>query len=69
MEVLLIDDDTSLRRTIRTALETSGHRVADARDSTQAVEMLGCRPFDVALLDLCLGREQGLELLRGEEVS
>jgi NtrC-family two-component system response regulator AlgB len=63
MEVLLIDDDASLRRTIRTALETMGHRVADARDSAQALEMLGCRPFDVALLDLRLARERGLDLL------
>src|SRR5438093_5236836 len=63
MEVLLIDDDASLRRTIRTALETMGHRVTDARDGTQALEMLGRRPFDVALLDLRLAREQGLDLL------
>jgi NtrC-family two-component system response regulator AlgB len=63
MEVLVIDDDASLRRTIRTALETMGHRVADARDGTQALEMLGRRPFDVALLDLRLAREQGLDLL------
>ena len=63
MEVLLIDDDASLRRTIRTALETMGHQVADARDGTQALELLGRRPFDMALLDLRLAREQGLDLL------
>jgi NtrC-family two-component system response regulator AlgB len=63
MELLLIDDDANLRRTIHTALETMGHRVADARDGAQAVEMLGRRPFDVALLDLRLAREQGLDLL------
>src|SRR5438093_5966515 len=63
MEVLLIDDDASLRRTMRTALETMGHHATDARDGTQALEMLGRRPFDVALLDLRLAREQGLDLL------
>jgi NtrC-family two-component system response regulator AlgB len=63
MEVLLIDDDPSLRRTIRTALETRGHQVADARDGAQALEQLGRRRFDVALLDLRLAREQGLDLL------
>src|SRR5205085_8367178 len=45
------------------ALETMGHRVTDARDGAQALEMLGRRPFDVALLDLRLAREQGLDLL------
>ncbi len=63
MNILLIDDDASLRRTIRVALETSGHRVAEARDGAQALELLGQRRFEVALLDLRLGREQGLDLL------
>ena len=63
MDILLIDDDASLRRTIRMALETMAHRVTDARDGTQALEMLGRQPFDVALLDLRLGREHGLDLL------
>jgi two-component system, NtrC family, response regulator AlgB len=40
MEILLIDDDTSLRRTIRTLLETMGHTVADARDAEQGLELL-----------------------------
>jgi NtrC-family two-component system response regulator AlgB len=63
MEILLIDDDASLRRTIHTLLETMGHRVTDARDGAQARDLLDNRPFDVALLDLRLGRDQGLELL------
>jgi NtrC-family two-component system response regulator AlgB len=40
-----------------------GHHVADARDGTQALEMLGRRPVEVALLDLRLARENGLDLL------
>src|SRR5436190_13790036 len=35
MDVLLIDDDASLRRTIRIALETMAHRVTEARDGAQ----------------------------------
>ncbi|MCI0461230.1 MAG: sigma-54 dependent transcriptional regulator [Gemmataceae bacterium] len=63
MDVLLIDDDASLRKTIRMTLETMGHRVAEARDSAQALELLGPRRFEAALLDLRLGRERGLDLL------
>jgi NtrC-family two-component system response regulator AlgB len=63
LDVLLIDDDASLRRTIRVALETMGHKVAEARDSAQALEVLGQRPFEVALLDLRLAQERGLDLL------
>jgi NtrC-family two-component system response regulator AlgB len=63
MHILLIDDDASLRRTIRTLLETQGHQVADARDAGQARELLQRQPFDAALLDLRLGKDQGLDLL------
>jgi NtrC-family two-component system response regulator AlgB len=63
MNILLIDDEASLRRTLRIALETMHHRVAEARDGAQALEMVGNRQFDVTFLDLRLGREQGLDLL------
>ncbi len=63
MNILVIDDDSSLRRTIRTSLELLGHHAADARDSEQALALLSRRPFDAALLDLRLGEELGLELL------
>jgi two-component system, NtrC family, response regulator AlgB len=63
MDILLIDDDASLRRTIRTALETMGHEVSEARDGAQGLDLLSRRAFEVALLDLRLAREQGLDLL------
>jgi hypothetical protein len=40
VNILLIDDETSLRRTMRTALETMGHHVSEARDGTQALDLL-----------------------------
>jgi NtrC-family two-component system response regulator AlgB len=63
MNLLLIDDDPSLRKSLRLALETMGHRVLEARDGTQAQEILGHGQFDAAFLDLRLGREQGTDVL------
>jgi NtrC-family two-component system response regulator AlgB len=63
MNVLLIDDEASLRRTLRTALEAMGHRVRGAEDGTQALDLLGHHLFDLAFLDLRLAHEQGLDLL------
>lgn len=63
MNILLIDDDQSLRKSIRLALETMNHRVTEAADGAQAQEHLGHTLFDVAFLDLKLGREKGLDLL------
>ena len=63
MNILVIDDDASLRRTLRISLEVLGHQAIEARDGAQALELLGDRPFELALLDLRLGQETGLELL------
>jgi NtrC-family two-component system response regulator AlgB len=63
MNVLLIDDDASLRKSIRLTLEALQHRVTEARDGAEAEELLGHGQFDVAFLDLRLGRDRGLDVL------
>ena len=63
MNLLVIDDEVSLRRTLRTALESMGHRVAEAGTSAAALDALRRDRFDLAFLDLRLGRERGLDLL------
>jgi NtrC-family two-component system response regulator AlgB len=63
MNLLVIDDDAALRKSLRLALEAMGHRVTEASDGAQAEERLGHGLFDVAFLDLRLGRERGMDLL------
>src|SRR5437763_1046603 len=63
MNVLLIDDDRGLRKSLRLALEMMDHHVAEARDGAQAQALVGHTTFDVTFLDLRLGREQGLDVL------
>jgi NtrC-family two-component system response regulator AlgB len=63
MNILIIDDEASLRRTLRTVLETLGHHAAEARDGAQALELVANRLFDAAFLDLRLARDKGLDLL------
>lgn len=63
MNILLVDDDQSLRKTLRLALGTMNHRVLEAGDSAQAQEVLGRVVCDVAFLDVRLGREKGLDVL------
>ena len=63
MDILVIDDEVSLRRTLRTTLESMGHTVAEAASSDQALRQLQKQRFDLAVLDLRLGREAGLDLL------
>ncbi|MBY0527253.1 MAG: sigma-54 dependent transcriptional regulator [Gemmataceae bacterium] len=63
MKILLIDDDASLRKSLRLALESMSHKVTEAGDSGQAQEHLGNGLFDVSFLDLRLGKEKGLDVL------
>ena len=63
MDLLLIDDEVSLRRTMRSTLESMGHAVAEAAAGEQAVAQLRRQHFDLAFLDLRLGRESGLDVL------
>jgi two-component system, NtrC family, response regulator AlgB len=65
MYILLIDDDLNLRKSFRLALETMNHRVSEARDGSEAQEILGSNIFDAAFLDLRLAHEKGLDLLPG----
>jgi NtrC-family two-component system response regulator AlgB len=61
--LLVIDDEASLRRTLRTALESMGHRATEAVNRAQALDALARQRFDLVFLDLRLGKENGLELL------
>ena len=63
LHLLVIDDEASLRRTLRTALESMGYHVAEAANGAQALEAIRQKHFDLAFLDLKLGREKGLDLL------
>jgi NtrC-family two-component system response regulator AlgB len=63
MRVLIVDDEPNIRRTLRAALEASGHTLMEAATRTEAVRAVERSAYDVALVDLKLGPESGLELL------
>src|SRR3569833_4122211 len=65
MNILVIVDDADLLKSLRLALETMDHRVTEAQDGTRAYECLTNGMFEVALLDLRLNQEQGLDVLPG----
>ena len=53
-----------LARTAKSLLEQEGMEVETAKTSAEAFERLLYSPFDVVLLDLVLGEESGLSILR-----
>lgn len=63
MNLLVVDDESSLRRTLRLTLESMKHHVTDVAAGQPALAALAQERFDLAFLDLRLGRESGLDLL------
>jgi DNA-binding response OmpR family regulator len=62
--VLVVDDDASLRLLCRVNLELDGYRVLEAMNVAEAQGMLLAEPVDVVLLDVHVGPESGIELMR-----
>src|SRR5262245_60853954 len=69
LRLLIIDDETSLRRTLRTTLEAEGHQVTEASTGGQALHSVRYSTFDMAFLDLRLGQEKGLDVLSALQES
>jgi DNA-binding NtrC family response regulator len=61
--VLVLDDEPSLRLLVRVNLELEGYRVVEARTLAEAREALAAEAVDVALLDVHVGSDVGLDLL------
>lgn len=65
LEVIVVDDHLAMRRGIELLLREAGFRVAGVAGSlAEARAVLSRRRFDVALLDIQLGRESSLGLVQ-----
>ncbi len=62
--ILVVDDDHDLRTLLASFLETHGFAVATARDGTQMQRLIEQGRYDLAILDLMLPGQDGLELCR-----
>jgi signal transduction histidine kinase/ActR/RegA family two-component response regulator len=64
VSLLVVDDDDALVRMLTDAAETRGYQVACATSLAAADAALNRDHFDVALVDLKLGAESGLDVIR-----
>jgi two-component system, NtrC family, response regulator AlgB len=63
LDVLVVDDEKNIRKTLRVCLEGLGCRVTEAADAAAALGAVGRRHFDLAFLDLRLQESSGLDAL------
>ncbi|TVL99255.1 MAG: two-component system response regulator GlrR [Candidatus Brocadia sp. WS118] len=62
-KILVIDDDTNILEVIRMRLQAWGYYVTIARDSREARAALSTASFHLAIIDLRLSEEDGIELM------
>jgi two-component system KDP operon response regulator KdpE len=58
---LLVDDESSFRRALKTSLSASGYAAEEARSGEEALEILRWRSFDLVLLDINIPGIGGIE--------
>lgn len=69
--VLVVDDESAIRRFAVRILERGGYGVVEARDGAEALELItqGNTSFEVVVSDIVMPRLNGVELMRALSVS
>jgi len=62
--VLVVDDEATMRESLRDWLTDSGYHVETAEEGEEALEAITKQDFGIAILDLKLPGKDGLEVLR-----
>jgi NtrC-family two-component system response regulator AlgB len=63
LQILVVDDEANIRRTLSVCLETEGHHVIGVSNVADAMAEAARRSFDLAFIDLRLGTDDGLDLI------
>lgn len=61
--ILIADDEKSIRKTLREILEYEGYKVDEAEDGSKAYNMLSEGDYDCALLDIKMPKMDGMDVL------
>ena len=62
--ILLIDDDATVRRSLRLGLERSGYEIVEAADGDQGIAAFAARPADLVVTDMLMPEVDGVETIR-----
>lgn len=63
MNILVVDDETNIRKTLAYCLAAEGHTVVAVSNAADATHEATMRSFDMAFVDLRLGGEDGMDLI------
>jgi len=63
LNILVVDDEANIRKTLTICLETAGHRVTAVSNAEDALAEASRRSFNIAFVDIRLGTTSGLDLI------
>ena len=63
VDILVVDDDSSVRHAIKSLLEFNGHKVGAVEGGEAALALLGRRCFDVIITDFSMPGMRGDQLV------
>ncbi|MBC8046385.1 MAG: sigma-54-dependent Fis family transcriptional regulator [Fimbriimonadaceae bacterium] len=67
--ILLIDDEKSIRKTLKEILEYEGYTVDEAQDGTEGLRMIQEGDYDIVLCDIKMPKMDGMEVLEKSQQS
>ena len=62
--ILIVEDETIMRESLRDWLTTGGYQVETAEDGAKALQTITEKDFDIVILDLRLPGKNGIEVLK-----
>jgi len=69
-KILIVDDEKSIRNTLKDILEHEGYEITEAEDGSEAIKIISKDKFDVVLSDIKMPKMDGMEVLEKiQEIS
>ena len=62
-KILVVDDERSIRNTLRDILEYEGYKVDDAENGIEGLKLVNSKKYDLILLDIKMAGMDGIETL------
>ncbi len=63
LNILVVDDEVNIRKTLSVCLETEGHKAIAVSNFQDALTEASRKSFELAFVDLRLGTQNGLDLI------
>lgn len=67
--ILLVDDEKSIRKTLKEILEYEGYTVDEAQDGAEGLRLIQDGDYDVVLMDIKMPKMDGMEVLEKMQQS